>query len=447
MEEREKLTQVDSSVAKKRLSRREFLRAGALFLGGLALAACDRKGVVETLTPIEPDPTLVAKRVEELRKELEESTSQENPILNTPETGIYNPEALKRWQELEPQPLIDDRIDIAILPSRYVRGDGTFDWHLDVAKRLGFQAVSAVASPPEFENHTGISIPSGTTLDELIQTQFYTNIFSDPQIKRIHLTCDVNGIGTANGWMFPNGSFSPDQLETTYQEYKRTASYILSKFGSMGKEIIIGGPNEIDLLAKNGYRPETEDANWSEVAVRNAILYFNTFHQAIRDANIEYGGANSLKTGLEILQFRTLWDSEDVVNALSSVVPKLNVPTDEVSLSAWQVSGKGKEGYLLGAALRLIRQYAPQSSIAISEFGVADNDRPALTREQVADEYSFGVSGALANGASRLTVWGLTGFNSDVNFPNNSQERGLGLIRPDGSLRKEVYKALQEFTV
>lgn len=435
--------------AKPNITRRDALK---LFgLGTLALAGCTPKGqaVIKTVEAFTPDPTAVAERVEELRqgKETEEQTPIEDPILNTPETGTYNPEALKRWQELEPQPKIDERIDIAILPSRYVRGVDAFSWHLDVAKKLGFQAVSVVASPPEFKNHTGIDLPSGITLDELIQRSDYDRIFSDPDLKRVHLTCDVGGSGAVNGWQFPRaGVCTPEGLERTYQEYYRTAEILLTKYGASGKEIIIGGPNEIDLLAKGGYSAGTEDADWQAAARENAITYFNTIYKAVRDANAAHPDKNPLKTGLEILQFRSLWDSKNAVNALSGVVPNLEIQPGEVSLSAWQVAGKGKEGYLLGAATKLIEEFAPKSDVAISEFGVADGDRPELTRDQIAKEYINGINAALSQGAKRVTIWGLTGFNSDNDFPNNNEERGLGLIRPDGSLRKEVYAALQQFS-
>lgn len=364
--------------------------------------------------------------------------------INNPETGIYNSEALRRWLELEPQPKLDPRIDIAIGPSRYVRGEQAIPWHVEVATRLGFQSVSIAVSPPEHQNHLGIN--GNIPLDELMKKPYHQYVFSHPEIKRVHITCDVGSREAANGWMFPGQSFTEEQLEATYQEYRRTCDYLLEQYGDgdSDKEIIIGGPNEVELLCKGGYSGATEDEDISPQAMANAIRYYNTIHKAVRDANAVHSGKTPLKTGMEVLQIRSEWDR----NAMTGldIAASLNVPPDEISLSAWQFAGKGQEGYLLGAAIRTIKQNVPGSRIAVSEFGIADRDRPELSRNKIGQEYFFGLMVALSEDADRVTIWGLTGFDSDKNFPNNDEIRGLGLIRPDGSLRVEVYNSLREFS-
>ena len=403
----------------------EATKGGLALRASLLLASC---GLAEL------DPAAVEARVEELL------------ILNTLETGTYNRESLLRWQELEPQPKLDDRIGISIHPSKYVRGEGSLEWHVDIASRLGFQRVSIVASPKEHEDHTGIETLKGTTLDELIRRPYYETVFGHPDIKAIHITCDVNGPGTVNGWQLPEeGVCTPERLEATYKEYLRVADYLLERYGENGKEITIGGPNELELLAKGDYSPGTEGADISPQFIKNAILYYNTFHRAIRDANRAHSDKAPLKTGAEVLQIRSEWDRPDAKTGLD-VLSALDVPPDEVSLSAWQVAGKGQEGYNLGASLRLMRDNLPQSRLAVSEFGIADKDRPEWTREEVARQHAVGVQVAWETNAAYVTIWGLTDYDSDVINPDNAETRGLGLIRPDGSLRKEVYNALRRLS-
>jgi len=417
----------DNPNSRTGLSRRGFLSVLGTFSVGALLAACSP----------EPDPEAVEAMVKELRA---------LRILNTAETGLYSRENLLRWQELEPQPKLDDRIGISILPSKYVRGEGTFEWHVDVATRLGFQRVSIVASPQEHKDHTGIETPSDITLDKLIQRPYYAAVFNHPDIKGIHVTCDVAGPGTVNGWQLPEeGVCTPERLEATYEEYRRVADYLLERYGDNGKEITISGPNELELLAKGGYSPGTEDADISPQFIKNASLYYNAFHQALRDANRAHPDKQPLKTGAEVLQIRSEWDRPDAKTGLD-VLSALDVTPDEVALSAWQFAGKGQEGYLLGAAVSLIHDNLPHSRIAVSEFGIADKERTELTREEVASEYQTNLEAAWNKGATYVTVWGLTDYDSTEINPNNDKTRGLGLIRPDGSLRKEVYNALRRLS-
>jgi len=72
------------------LTRREFARFIGFTAGSAVLAACMPAGKGQEITP---DPGAVAERVKQLKSEA---------ILNTPETGLYNPEQLQRWLELEP---------------------------------------------------------------------------------------------------------------------------------------------------------------------------------------------------------------------------------------------------------------------------------------------------------------------------------------------------------
>jgi len=93
-----------------------------------------------------------------------------------------------------------------------------------------------------------------------------------------------------------------------------------------------------------------------------------------------------------------------------------------------------------------MRDNLPQSRLAVSEFGIADKDRPEWTREEVARQHAVGVQVAWETNAAYVTIWGLTDYDSDVINPDNAETRGLGLIRPDGSLRKEVYNALRRLS-
>lgn len=421
---------------KNSISRRELLKVGGLAAGSLLgsrfLAACAPN------EEREPDPTAVAERVKELRSEA---------ILNTPETGLYNKENLLRWKEIEPQPKIDERIGIAILPSKYVRGEGSIVWHTEVAAKLGFQRVAVPISPAEFDGHTGIEFNQRPTLDTLVKYSEFDTLFSHPDIKAIHITCDVGGANTVNGWQFPNeGVFTPERLQATCEEYRRTAEYLLQRYGHLGKEITIGGPNEMELLAKGGWNPNSEDEDISEIAFKNMVSYYDEIHRAVRDANATHTDKTPLLTGAEVLQIRTEIGKNDPLTGLD-VVGALSVSPDVVTLSAWQFSGKGEGGYWPEKAMEKIQQSASASQVAITEYGVADSDREDLTREQIANYYAKDIQGAFSGGAKYVVVWGLTDFNSEkgkIN-PNNNELRGLGLIRADGSIRKEVYEVLRNY--
>ena len=362
------------------------------------------------------------------------------------ETGNYNAETLAGWAEIEQQPPIDARIGISVLPSRVVRGQGTVEWHAAVAEKLGFQRVAIVLSPPEHENHTGIETPPGTDLVSLVSGYGYDRFLQSPAFKEIHITCDVGNPAAANGWQFPKSGFTEAQLEATYDEYYALAKYLLFHYGDLNKQIVIGGPNEMELLCKGGYSPGTEDADISPAAIENAVAYYDTMIRAVRAANQNFPGSRPLRTGIEVLQIRKSLTNPDAQNGLTAVVPRLAVPPDEVNLSAWQFAGKGGEpGYMMRQAVELIREHAPHSVPAVTEYGLADKEWGGLTREQVADKYQADLKTTMWTGADAAytTVWGLTGFNADVNFPDNDQMRGLGLIRPDGSIRREVYNALR----
>lgn len=423
------------SERKKSFSRREFLKVSGVTLGSLLgskfIAACAPSEYQE------PDPDAVAERVEKLRNEA---------ILNTSETRQHNPEALLRWKEIEPQPKIDERIGIAIHPSKYVRGEGSITWHTEVAAKLGFQRVAVPISPPEFYEHTGIDLGQRQTLDTLVQYSEFDTLFNHPDIKAIHVTCDVGNPEAVNGWQFPaEGAFTEERLQATYEEYRRTAEYLLQKYGHLGKEIAIGGPNEMELLAKSGWNPDTEDQDISETAFKNMVSYYNTFHQAIRDANAAHADKTPLLTGAEVLQIRTEISNGDSVTGLN-VVQNLDASPDELTLSAWQFSGKGEGGYWPQKAMEEMQRSIPSGRVAITEYGVADSDRTDLSREQIADFYVKDINGAFSGGAKYVISWGLTGFDSSKINPNNNEIRGLGLIRPDGSIRKEAYNALRQLS-
>lgn len=416
--------------------RRSFLKFGLITASSVVLPSCV-SGKEDDI----PDPTAVVERVNQLRTEL---------IFNTPETGKYNHEVLKKWQEIEPQPKIDSRIGIAILPSKYVRGyikgEGTIDWHTNVATKLGFQRVAVPISPPEFEEHTGIDLGSRKTLDTLIQYKEFDTLFSRPDIKAIHITCDVGGLEAASGWQFPvDGAFEKDDLQATYDEYRRTADYLLENYGHLGKEITIGGPNEMELLAKGGFNQNTEGKDLTKTAFDNMVSYYNTIHQAIRDANVANPNKTPLLTGAEVLQIKNEIGEGDPLTGLD-VVQSLDIIPDELTLSAWQFSGKGEGGYWLEKAIEEMKTNDLSKSVAISEYGVADSDRLDLSREQIANYYINDIKGAFSGGAKYVICWGLTGYNSDNINPDNDEMRGLGLIRPDGSLRKEVYNAIRQLS-
>ncbi|MFV1916989.1 MAG: hypothetical protein ACC618_00665 [Patescibacteria group bacterium] len=417
----------------ERMTRRQLLQRGLLIAGGAVLyAACAPS------EEREPDPTAVAERVKKLRSEA---------ILNTPETGVYNKKNLLRWQEIEPQPKIDERIGIAILPSKYVRGEGSIAWHTQVAAKLGFQRVAVPISPNEFADHTGIELSQKPTLDALVKYSEFDALFNHPGITAIHITCDVGGTNTVSGWQFPNeGAFTPERLQATYEEYRRTSEYLLQRYGHLGKEITISGPNEMELLAKGGWNSTTEDEDISETAFKNMVSYYDKIHRAVRDANAAHEGKTPLLTGAEVLQIRTEIGENDPLTGLD-VIEALSVLPDVVTLSAWQFSGKGEGGYWLEKAMEEVQQSTSASRVAITEYGVADSDREDLTREQIANYYVKDIQGAFSGGVEYVVVWGLTGFNSKngkIN-PNNNELRGLGLIRPDGSVRKEVYEVLKKY--
>lgn len=374
------------------------------------------------------------------------NTEVQGPM-NTPETGEYNAEALQKWQELEPQPFLSEKLGVNIMPSRYVRGEGAIAWHADVAKRLGFRKVAIVASPPEFVDHTGITpTASMSTLDGLVQYYEYDRVFG-AGFDQVHITCDVGGASAANGWNFPGTDFTQEQLGATYQEVKATANYILGKFGGSNTEFVMGGPNEIELLAKGGYNPGTEDANMSPQAVDNAVAYFDTVHSAIADANSEHPNAKPIKTGLEVLQIRTEMNDTNAVTGLDVASRLAKVP-DYVTLSAWQFSGKGPTGgYLPGKAVETMQAQVPGAQVLLTEYNVADSDRRAVTegeREAVAGVIKADIESALGAGAKCIYNWGLTCYNGSKNFGNNDEYRGLWFIRPDGSMRREVYETLKQ---
>ena len=420
----------------RKLSRRELLKLAGFGLGvGVGLGACKAFGVNPNEINAEtPDPTEVEKRLKQMITEGQ---------FNRVETGVYNPEALNLWKEIEPQPKIDPRIGICIEPSRYVRGKGSIEWHAKVAELLGFQRVAIPVSPPEFVGHTGIEDTDTSTLDKLLQNPEFESIFSNPQFKDIHLTLDIGG-GGANAWQLPDkAAFTEERLQKTYEEAYAAANLIQEKWGHLGKIITCGFSNEIELHAKGGYRPETEDEDISPVALENGIKYFNTVFRAIRDANAAHPGNNPLLTSMEVLQIRRLvmYNDRNAITGLN-IASGLDVLPDELTLSCWQFSGKGDGGYWPEKAMEKMRSVAP--NVAITEYGVADGDRLDLPKDQVAAYYPKDIKGALAGGAKYIDVWGLTGFNSEKNFPNNKEERGLGILRPDGTIRKEVYEALQD---
>jgi hypothetical protein len=412
----------------KEISRRDFLKLAGLTAGTTGLVACG----IET----NPDPQAVEARVKQLKTEA---------ILKKEEVGTYNKENLRKWTEILPQSKLDPRLDIAITPSKIVRGEGSIEWHLDVATKLGFQSVSIPVSPPEHTQHTGIETPIDTPLYELIQRDYFDKVFRHPDIKRVHITCDVGRPEAASGWRFPGPKFTRESLQATYDEYKITAVFLLEKYGHLGKEIIIGGPNEVDLLGKGGYRPDTEYEDFPAKAYENAVLYFNTIYKAVKDANEACPDKAPLKTGFEVLQIRSEFIRDNAVTALD-IVSSLDIKPDEVGLSAWQFAGKGKDGFWIGKAVELICQNAPGCDAVVTEFGIADSDRGELGREGVARLYEEGIKASWEAGAKRVTTWSLTGYDSSENFPNNDQIRGLGLIRPDGSFRLEVFNALREMS-
>lgn len=431
-----------------KVSRAGFLRllAPPAVLTATGLSGCGGSteeekpgGLLPTLAP----PLELGQTPDAIESEVETESRKTSPFKN-PETGIYNPEALGNWTELEQQPLLNEKLGICILPSRVARGEGTIRWHAEVAKRLGFQKVAIVASPPEFADHTGVDSAVTTSLDKLLEYQEYRDVFKSG-FKQVHITHDVaNG---ANGWAIPGSDFTEEQLSTTYEETKRAADFLLRMYGNEPTEIVMGGPNEIELLMKGGYNPSTEDADISQQAFDNAVKYLNAVHRAIRDANADNPNANPIKTGVEVLQIREESD-RDAKTGLD-VIQALDTAPDYVTLSAWQFSGKADGGYWTREAVELIKQSVPESEVMLTEYGVADSDRGVDSeegRESVAQVIKADTESALSAGAGTVYQWGLTGFNSENNFPNIDDMRGLGLIRPDGSIRKEVYNVFREMS-
>jgi hypothetical protein len=413
-----------------------------------AMAACmrsDKISATQTATAKELSNAVATQVAKQSKEKQTQSMSRMEKLFNNPGTGLYSRETLELWSNIEPQPKLDPRLGITILPSKYVRGEGTIQWHTDVAARLGFQSVAIVMSPPEFTNHTGISIPAGTTLDQLAQREDYKYLFNKAGINNIHITTDVGNPEAANGWQFADeNSFTHESLQKTYEEYYRLAEYLLVNFGDNGKEITIGGPNEVELLTKGGYRPDTEDKSISPKALEKAVAYYNTMIKAVRDANAAHTDKKSILTGLEVLQIRSEFNDPNTLTGLD-IIKNLQVPPDTVTLSAWQFAGKGKGGYWLEQAAQLIKSVAPNSKVEVTEYGIAENVRQDLKPEQLAGLYAADIKGAIKGEAQKVFVWGLTDFNSQDGKidPNNKETDGLGLIRPDGTMETSVYNQLR----
>ena len=458
---------VNLRARKSVISRRDVLKLGAASLAGLV--GCSRTGRklmdageelakatatpdwIEDLEKRKLEATQAAQQsaqaVDADKASTPESRAQEgrySELFDTPETGHYNPEALKKWENLEQQPALNENLGITILPSKYMGREGSIAWHAKVAAALGFQSVAIPISPREFVDHTGITTADTSSLDKLLEYEEFDSVFTDPRLKRIHITADVGG-SSANAWQISQKSeLSSESLQNTYEEVKRAAEYILNRWGHLGKEIIFGASNEIELHAKGGYRPETEDADVSPHAKQNAIAYLNTVFSAVHDVNASYPSKKALKTSVEVLQIRQEFE-RDALTGLDIVSALERVP-DEVTLSAWQFSAKAQGGYWPGKAIELIKKSVPGVTAAITEYGIADADRSDLNRHEVADMMKKDIESALEAGAEYVTVWGLTGFNAERINPDNNELRGLGLIRPDGSIRKEVYNMLRNMS-
>ena len=364
--------------------------------------------------------------------------------LSFPETGTYSKENLLRLQELEPQPKIDQRIGVVHVNGRYPREPevGFFEYGVEVLTRLGFQTTEIALVPQEFTQHTGMAIPSGTTLDQLAQREDVAAVFNHPGLRNISVTTEVAGSGTVNAWQLPQeGAFNPGTLQATYEEYFRFASIILQRFGGNGKQITILGPNELDWHALGG-TPGALGRTGEDIpehALENARLYLNAYLRGIRDANRNFPEAAPLRTAVEINRVRDIWNGRKRI--LNAVLPALDFPPDQVGYSSYGTLDKGN---LFPKALAEIKRYAPQSRVVVSEFGLPENRadvQERFTRQEVAQLYLERIQEALEGGIERFMIWQLTDNETTQLNPNNDQCNGFWLVRPDGSLT-ETYRMI-----
>lgn len=372
------------------------------------------------------------------------TASSESTPFSAEETGIYNQENLLKLREIEPQPKIDERIGAVHVNGLYPRGKdiGFFEYGVDVLANLGFQTTEIALVPQEFTKHTGIGIAPGTTLDQLAQRPDVAKVFENPSLKNVIVTAEVAGPGTVNAWQLPeNGSYTPEALQATYEEYYRFASVMLDKYGNSGKDIIILGPNELDWHALGG-TPGAISRTGEDLpdhVLENAKKYLNQYLRAITDANKDHSGKRPLKTAIEINRI------EDALRGkrrlINSVIPNLEIQPNIVGYSSYDML---YDSAALKMALDYIKKLTPKSRVIISEFGIPENG-VLMSREEIAKQYHERIQLALDWGVEYFMIWQLTDNECQQANPNNEQCNGFWIVRPDGSLFSELYDDLKSY--
>ena len=257
----------------------------------------------------------------------------------------------------------------------------------DEIKTIGSAEIKIFLSPDYATQYPETWAGGITSLTTLAQATQMASLFVDVGFNRYFLNCFTWNATAADLWKFGT---SPSFLQAEYDEMKALAEHLLTTYAGTGKQFILQSW-ESDWAYLGATDKTIRDVPPKRAQYMKA--WMRARQQAVEDARRSIGQSNvSVLHAMEVNRVQDCYGDSSIARVCNDVLPFITV--DMVSYSCYDsiydlsvggtTWGADAAGQIADIATRFSRarevigRAAPNSPIYLGEWGVAENELPAL---------------------------------------------------------------------